>query len=112
MRTLAGSRYDLVDRNNDIVLEYKKQEVIKLYMVGGITGFYNETYSLGISVKSKHDVASVSVMAASLIAAGGKIVQGSGVSDYSVVLPRYQQNGNNRYTVEAVAKDVKGNSSK
>ncbi|MHC5308465.1 inverse autotransporter beta domain-containing protein, partial [Bartonella sp. LJL80] len=95
MRTLAGSRYDLVDRNNNIVLEYKKQEVIKLYMVGGITGFYNESHSLGITVESKHNVASVSVMAAALIAAGGKIVQGSGVSDYSVVLPPYQQGGNN-----------------
>ncbi|WP_420354903.1 inverse autotransporter beta domain-containing protein, partial [Bartonella choladocola] len=112
MRTLAGSRYDLVDRNNNMVLEYKKQEVIKLYMVGGITGFYNETYSLGISVKSKNDVASVSVMAASLIAAGGKIVQGRGVSDYSVVLPPYQRGGNNNYVVNAVATDVKGNTSK
>lgn len=112
MRTLSGSRYDLVDRNNDIVLEYKKKEVIRLYMVGGITGFYNEKYSLGISVQSKYDVASVSVVAASLIAAGGKIVQGSGVNDYSIVLPPYQPNGNNSYTVNAVAKDVKGNSSK
>ena len=112
MRTLAGSRYDLVDRNDNIVLEYKKMEVIRLYMVGGITGFYNETYSLGISVQSKYDLDNVTVIAASLIAAGGKIVQGSGVSDYSVVLPHYQQNGNNNYRVEAVAKDVKGNSSK
>ena len=112
MRTLAGSRYDLVDRNDNMVLEYKKMEVIRLYMVGGITGFYNETYSLGISVQSRYDLDNVTVIAASLIAAGGKIVQGSGISDYSVVLPRYQQNGNNNYRVEAVAKDVKGNSSK
>ncbi|WP_295895631.1 inverse autotransporter beta domain-containing protein [uncultured Bartonella sp.] len=111
MRTLAGSRYDLVDRNNDIVLEYKKEEVIRLYMVGGITGFHNEKYSLGISVESKYDVANVSVVAASLIAAGGKIVQGNGVNDYSIILPPYQPNSNNSYTVNAVAKDVKGNSS-
>ena len=111
MRTLAGSRYDLVNRNNDIVLQYKKQEVIRLYMVGGITGFHNEKYSLGISVESKYDVANVSVVAASLIAAGGKIVQGNGVNDYSIVLPPYQPNGNNSYIVNAIAKDVKGNSS-
>ena len=112
MRTLAGSRYDLVDRNNNIVLEYKKKEFINLYMVGGITGFYNESYSLGITVKSKYEVASVNVMAAALIAAGGKIVQGSGVNDYSVVLPPYQWGGNNSYVVNAVATDVKGNTSK
>ncbi|WP_317847668.1 inverse autotransporter beta domain-containing protein [Pseudomonas sp. HTZ2] len=29
MRTLAGSRYDLVERNNNIVLEYRKKEVIR-----------------------------------------------------------------------------------
>lgn len=27
LRSLAGSRYDLTDRNNDIILEYRKQEV-------------------------------------------------------------------------------------
>uniref|UniRef100_UPI00234A640F inverse autotransporter beta domain-containing protein n=1 Tax=Providencia sp. PROV117 TaxID=2949828 RepID=UPI00234A640F len=30
LRSLAGSRYDLVDRNNQIVLEYRKQEQIRL----------------------------------------------------------------------------------
>ncbi|VTR48620.1 Invasin [Serratia fonticola] len=29
-RTLAGSRYDLVERNNQIVLEYQKQTLIQL----------------------------------------------------------------------------------
>jgi adhesin/invasin len=29
-RTLAGNRYDLVERNNDVVLDYKKQNLIQL----------------------------------------------------------------------------------
>ena len=29
LRTLTGSRYDLVDRNNNIILEYRKKEVIR-----------------------------------------------------------------------------------
>ncbi|OOO73726.1 adenylate cyclase, partial [Shigella boydii] len=29
-RMLAGSRYDLVERNNNIVLEYRKSEVIRI----------------------------------------------------------------------------------
>lgn len=29
-RSLAGSRYDLVDRNNNIVLEYRKKELVRL----------------------------------------------------------------------------------
>lgn len=31
-RTLAGSRYDLVDRNYDIVLQYRKQDLISLLL--------------------------------------------------------------------------------
>ena len=111
MRTLAGSRYDLVNRNNNIVLEYKKEEVIRLSMAGHISGYYNETRSLGISVESKYDVSDVNVMAPALIAAGGKIIRGAGRSDYSVVLPPYQKVGSNDYTVTAIATDVKGHSS-
>ena len=111
MRTLAGSRYDLVNRNNNIVLEYKKEEVIRLSMADHISGYYNETRSLGISVESKYDVSDVNVMAPALIAAGGKIIRGAGRSDYSVVLPPYQKVGSNDYTVTAIATDVKGHSS-
>ncbi|SPW33096.1 Invasin [Edwardsiella tarda] len=39
-RQIAESRYDLVDRNNNIVLEYQKQQVINLALsVSEIQGY-------------------------------------------------------------------------
>ncbi len=35
---LAGSRYDLVERNNNIVLEYRKSEVIRIALPERIEG--------------------------------------------------------------------------
>ncbi|WP_176453975.1 inverse autotransporter beta domain-containing protein, partial [Escherichia coli] len=37
-RSLAGSRYDLVDRNNNIVLEYRKKELVRLTLTDPVTG--------------------------------------------------------------------------
>lgn len=37
-RSLAGSRYDLIDRNNNIVLEYRKKELIRLSLLDPVKG--------------------------------------------------------------------------
>lgn len=37
-RSLASSRYDLVDRNNNIVLEYRKKELVRLSLTDPVTG--------------------------------------------------------------------------
>ncbi|NIG87401.1 inverse autotransporter beta domain-containing protein [Serratia symbiotica] len=39
MRSLAGSCHDLVERNNNIVLEYRKKGSIRLYMVSLVRGY-------------------------------------------------------------------------
>ncbi|WP_262804635.1 inverse autotransporter beta domain-containing protein, partial [Enterobacter bugandensis] len=112
MRSLAGSRYDLVERNNNIVLEYRKKEVISLYTVGLLTGYAGEQKSLGVSVNSKYGLAAVEWSAPALLANGGRIIQ-DGVGGYSVVLPVWQGGvqGVNSYTVRGVAVDTKGNRS-
>ncbi|TNA23039.1 hypothetical protein EMF73_32375, partial [Klebsiella pneumoniae] len=46
-RMLAGSRYDLVERNNNIVLEYRKSEVIRIALPERIEGKGGQTVSLG-----------------------------------------------------------------
>lgn len=45
-RSLAGSRYDLVDRNNNIVLEYRKKELVRLTLTDPVTGKSGEVKSL------------------------------------------------------------------
>jgi len=106
MRSLAGSRYDLVDRNNNIVLEYRKKEVIHLKTADLVTGYAGEQKSLGVSVNSKYGLERIDWSASPLISAGGKIVQNGG--DFAVVMPEYRSYVNN-YTVTGVAVDKKGN---
>ncbi|EGC4270879.1 hypothetical protein JNC30_004660 [Salmonella enterica] len=109
MRSLAGSRYDLVERNNNIVLEYRKKEVIHLKMADLVTGYAGEQKSLGVSVNSKYGLERIDWSASSLIAAGGKIVQNG--NDWAVIMPAYRSDteGGNNYTVSGVAVDKKGN---
>ncbi|HFQ9142145.1 TPA: inverse autotransporter beta domain-containing protein [Enterobacter cancerogenus] len=111
MRSLIGSRYDLVERNNNIVLEYRRKEVLRLHTADLITGHAGEQKSLGVSVTSTYGLSRIDWDAAALSAAGGKIVQNG--SDYAVVLPAYQTTTQavNTYTVSGVAVDTKGNRS-
>lgn len=53
-RTLMGSRYELVNRNNDIVLEYRKQQVIWLTPQDKISGTESMTLPVNVQVKSKY----------------------------------------------------------
>lgn len=111
MRSLAGSRYDLVERNNNILLEYRKKEVIRLKTVELIKGYAGEQKSLGVSVTSKYGLDRIDWSASALIAAGGKIVQQG--ADWNIILPEYQSapQSVNTYTVSGVAVDKKGNTS-
>ncbi|WP_380182553.1 inverse autotransporter beta domain-containing protein [Kalamiella sp. sgz302252] len=109
LRSLKGNRYDLVNRNNNIVLDYRKNEVIRLSTASLVTGHTGEQKSLNVSVNSKYSLAHIDWSAADLIANGGKIVA-DGPASYSVVLPAWH-NGSNTYTISAVAVDSKGNSS-
>ncbi|WP_336241540.1 inverse autotransporter beta domain-containing protein, partial [Citrobacter freundii] len=111
MRSLTGSRYDLVERNNNIVLEYRKKETIRLHTADLVTGHAGEKKSLGVSVTSTYGLSRIDWDAQALSAAGGKVVQNG--SDYAVVLPAYQTTTQavNTYTVSGVAVDRKGNRS-
>ncbi|WP_061769914.1 invasin domain 3-containing protein [Serratia symbiotica] len=111
MRRLAGSRYALVERNNNIIPAYRKKELIRLHTASQVTGYGGEKKSLEVSVTSSHALARIDWSAPVLLAAGGKIVQDS-AQDYSLVLPAYQfKPGVNHYTASGVAVDSQGNTS-
>ncbi|WP_430493470.1 inverse autotransporter beta domain-containing protein [Enterobacter mori] len=109
-KTLMGSKYDLVDRNNNIILEYRKKEVIKLKTASLVTGRGGENKSLNVSVTSKHGLKEIKWSAESLLANGGKIVRHS-ADNYSVILPAYSATETNSYTVTGIAYDKKSNAS-
>lgn len=111
LRSLTGNRHDLVERNNNIVLEYHRKEVIRLKTADQVTGYAGEQKSLNVSVTSKYGLERIDWSASPLIAAGGKIVQHG--KDWTVVMPTYNSGteGINNYTVSCVAVDNKGNRS-
>ncbi|MGG7523655.1 Ig-like domain-containing protein [bacterium BS0013] len=110
-RTLLGSRLDLVNRNNNIVLEYRKQELISLSLPERIEGVESKTVPVTVSVKTKYPVDHIVWQDDNLVKNGGKISEKNGA--WFVVLPHYEQNGaeKNRYVVSATAYDNRGNKS-
>ncbi|HGN0653894.1 hypothetical protein [Proteus mirabilis] len=45
---MSGNRYDFVNRNNDIVLEYKKKTLVFLSITPTINGYAKEEKDLGV----------------------------------------------------------------
>lgn len=72
-RSLAGSRYDLIDRNNNIVLEYRKKELIRLSLLDPVKGKSGEIKPLVSSLQTKYALKGYNIEAAALEAAGGKV---------------------------------------
>lgn len=72
-RSLAGSRYDLVDRNNSIVMQYRKQELISLLLTLGGIPYAGESVVVTANVTSKYGLDHMVWDAPALLAAGGKL---------------------------------------
>ena len=110
-RSLAGSRFDLVDRNNNIVLEYRKKELVRLTLIDPVTGKSGEVKSLVSSLQTKYALKGYNVEATALEAAGGKVVTTG--KDILVTLPGYRFTStpetDNTWPIEVTAEDVKGN---
>lgn len=110
-RSLAGSRYDLVDRNNNIVLEYRKKELVRLTLTDPVTGKSGEVKSLVSSLQTKYALKGYNVEATALEAAGGKVVTTG--KDILVTLLAYRFTStpetDNTWPIEVTAEDVKGN---
>ncbi len=113
-RSLAGSRYDLIDRNNNIVLEYRKKELIRLSLLDPVKGKSGEIKPLVSSIQTKYALKGYNIEAAALEAAGGK-VSTSG-KDITVTLPGYRFTNtpetDNTWSIDVTAEDVKGNMSR
>lgn len=103
LRSLAGNKYDFVNRNNNIVLEYKKNETIWLHLDPELQGLAGETKALNVSVESKHGLDRIEWSANSLTAAGGQIIENG--NSYSIKMPAYQMGRDavaNSYTISAL----------
>ncbi|WP_296250828.1 inverse autotransporter beta domain-containing protein, partial [uncultured Enterobacter sp.] len=125
-RLLETGRYDLVDRNNNIVLEYRKQDLIDIVLnTYDITAPAGSRHSLTATVKSKYELQKVHLNADNLKMAGGEI-KALDSTHFTLVLPPYKmpqhaqgskkkqnlpsaEDSANTYLVTARAEDTKGN---
>jgi len=108
MRSLPGARYDFVDRNYNIVMQYRKQNLISLSLPASVSAEAASTMVITASVRAKYGLKKIDWRAAELIAAGGSLSQDSATS-VAVKLPKYLHEGVNSYTVSAIATDNHGN---
>ncbi|WP_123784586.1 YrIlm family inverse autotransporter adhesin [Yersinia pseudotuberculosis] len=111
-RTLAGSRYDLVERNNHIVLDYQKQNLVRLSLPDSLAGDPFSQLSVTAQVTATHGLERIDWQSAELMAAGGVLKQTS-KNGLEITLPEYQVNraGGNSYILNAIAYDTQGNAS-
>lgn len=125
-RLLAESRYNLVDRNNNIVLEYQKQQAVKLTLSPAtVSGLPGQVYQVGAQIQGASAVKKIIWNDAELIAAGGTLTPLS-TTQFSLVLPPYKRTAQvsrvtvlpseadltaNFYSLSAVAVDHNGNRS-
>jgi adhesin/invasin len=111
-RSLLGSRMDLVNRNNTIVLDYRKQDLISLGLPARIEGAESASFPISVVVNSKYGLDRIDWQADELLQHGGKITEDKHSGQYSITLPNYQYGGvNNHYIVRGKAFDAKGNGS-
>ncbi|EPG0848423.1 inverse autotransporter beta domain-containing protein, partial [Escherichia coli] len=116
-RLIEDARYNLVDRNNDIILEYKKQELITLSFGSNnvIKGGPGSQHLISVNVSSKYPLGYIKWNASDFISAGGNITTLDG-TNFNIALPKNQpkiiNRGQTSYNLEAVAVDIHGNESK
>ncbi|MTC35186.1 hypothetical protein GKR67_14730, partial [Providencia alcalifaciens] len=115
MRNLAGNRYDFVDRNYNIVMQYRKQELLTISLPDSMTAEAAALLPVTATVnKSKYGLKSIAWSAPELIAQGGQI-QITSPTTINLTLPAYvfqtRANEPQSYRVSAVGTDNEGNTS-
>ncbi|HHE6470093.1 TPA: inverse autotransporter beta domain-containing protein [Providencia rettgeri] len=113
-RHISSNRYDFVNRNNNIVLEYQKKTLISLSLPKVIQGITGEELSIIRNLTTKYPLDKIVIEAPELLAAGGEIHL-NGIES-SVKLPSYKITSNavknqqlNFYRLTVTAYDTNGN---
>ncbi|MDE9539722.1 inverse autotransporter beta domain-containing protein [Xenorhabdus bovienii] len=101
MRTLAGSRYDLVERNYNIVLDHQKKQNLQLSLPGEIVGYSHEQQTVTAKFPDS------SIKKVEWISNGAFTNNKGQLSDNkdhtaTITFPKYSPDGNNNYPISAV----------
>ncbi|MDE1488497.1 inverse autotransporter beta domain-containing protein [Xenorhabdus bovienii] len=101
MRTLAGSRYDLVERNYNIVLDHQKKQNLQLSLPEEIVGYSHEQQTVTAKFPDS------SIKKVEWISNGAFTNNKGQLSDNkdhtaTITFPKYSPDGNNNYPISAV----------
>ncbi|EOP1617070.1 inverse autotransporter beta domain-containing protein, partial [Escherichia coli] len=116
MRNLAGSRYDFVDRNYDIVMQYRKQTLLSISLPERKIVQAGDKLEVPLTVsKAKYGLERVNWMVDPALTTNGGSYSVLSNTQLEVTLPPYIFSGKSRqaqeYKIEAVATDKHGNES-
>ncbi|WP_338802956.1 inverse autotransporter beta domain-containing protein [Xenorhabdus griffiniae] len=104
-RALAGSRYDLVERNHHIVLEHQKKPIPQLSLPETIVGYSQEQHEVTVKLSSDAFVKQIHwTTNKDFEKNGGKLSSRVGHT-IKITLPKYLSGGNqnNNYPIYALA---------
>ncbi|MBD2801336.1 inverse autotransporter beta domain-containing protein [Xenorhabdus szentirmaii] len=109
MRTLAGSRYDLVERNNNIVLEYRKKPEFNITLPNLMRGFSAQSLQTQATVISEKPVKSIDWQVEPQFLDNGGVIRPQG-NHLELVLPAFNTapDATNDYTLRANANSGDG----
>ena len=113
-RRLMGNRYDFVNRNNNIVLEYQKKTLISLSLPAKIQGQSGDELPIINALTTKYPLDNLVVQAPEFLSAGGKInLNGTATQiklpSYKVAMTEQERQKINLYRLTVTASDTKGN---
>ncbi|TBL48300.1 hypothetical protein EYY98_19495 [Obesumbacterium proteus] len=116
LRSLMGSMYEFVDRNYEIVMQYRKQDLLRISLPSKVTAKAAETIILPLTVsKAKYGLKDVDWTASAEFLANGGSFRKLSLTQLEVKLPPYvytkRANAAQAYVIKAVGVDNNGNNS-
>ncbi len=116
LRSLKGSMFEFVDRNYEIVMQYRKQDLLHITLPDNVNAKAAETIILPLTVtKDKYGLKDVDWTASPEFIANGGTFRQLSLTQLEVKLPTYvynqRTNAAQQYVIKAVGVDNNGNSS-
>ncbi|TYT28540.1 hypothetical protein FZO59_21820, partial [Lelliottia nimipressuralis] len=116
MRSLAGNRYELVDRNYDIVMQYRKQELLRISLPESINAQAADTVRIQVTVhKAKYGLKDTEWTPSPEFVTNGGSLRKISATELEVKVPAYAWNTRTgqaqEYILKAVGTDANGNRS-
>lgn len=113
-RDLHDSRFDLVNRNHRITLDYQESVAVTLVLPQDLQVKSAQPLTVASVISSTYPIRRVAWDLSALLAAGGKCVKQQ-ANSVQIIAPSYRPDASdklaNRYPISATAVDVKGNRS-